>query len=172
MGFFGFGDKRQEQQASPAPQQQQVQAQQQPQQQPQPQQELTFPQKVYRIWHSNQNYVTKGGYEYDWQLKKQMDGRLFSNLGTSNLDDLLEIKAPNFYNSFYTICDWIVNMGRNVKFIKKNMQSNNDYQTLLGKYEELKKHCEKQDALIQKFMERHSENEHSSPTPTDNGFIR
>ena len=165
MGFFGFGDKRQEQQASPAPQQQQVQAQQQPQQQ----QELTFPQKVHRIWHSDRNYVTAGGYEYDWQLKKQMDGRLFSNLGTSNLDDLMEIKAPHFYEFFYNMCE---RTHKIYKYLRNNIKSNNDYQQLLGKYEELQKHCEKQDALIQKLMEHHLENEHLSPTPTDNRFVR
>lgn len=166
MGFLGFGDKKQEQQAQPQQQQQQAQTQQQPQQQE------TLVQRVQRIWHSNQNYVTKAGFEFDWQLKKQMDTRLFNNLGTTNIDSLLEIKAPIFFESFYNLCEWIVNMGRNVRFIKKNMQSNNDYQQLLGKYEELQKHCEKQDALIQKFMENHSEIKHHSPAPSDNGFVR
>lgn len=159
MGFFGFGDKKQKQQQVQPQQQQQAQPQQQPQQ------ELTFPQKVYRIWHSNQNYVTKGGYEYDWQHKRQIDESMYTNLGCSNLDDLLEIKAPNFYDSFYTICEWIVNMGRNVKFIKKNIQSNNDYQTLLGKYEELQKRCEQQENLIRDLTNCRKENKQLSPLP-------
>ena len=164
MGFFGFGDKKQEQQqAQPQQQQQQAQTQQQPQQ------ELTFPQKVHRIWHSNQNYVTAGGYEYDWQLKKQMDTRLFNNLGTSNLDDLMEIKAPHFYEFFYDMYERVFKI---YKYLRNNVKSNNDYQQLLGKYEELQKRCDQQEALIRDFMSRHSENDRHSPIPSDNGFVR
>lgn len=162
MGFFGFGDKRQEQQTSPAPQQQ-------PQHQQQTHQELTFPQKVYRIWHSNQNYVTELGYEYDWQHKKQLDESLYTHLGCSNMDDLMEIKAPRFHYSFYTICKIIEKM---YKYIKNNIKSNNDYQKNLGENEALKKQCEQQEALIREFMGRHSENKQHSHSQKDNGFVR
>ena len=109
---------------------------------------------------------------YDWQHKKQIDESLYTHLGCSNLDDLMEIKAPGFFESFYNICDWIVQMGRNVKFIKKNMQSNNDYQRLLGENEALKKQCEQQAALIREFIARHSENEKISPPKFDDRFVR
>ncbi len=48
-------------------------------------------------------YVDGGSRYYDEGCKQQIDGRMMKSLGLDNIDDLFEMKAPNFDQRIKTL---------------------------------------------------------------------
>lgn len=68
------------------------------------------------------------------------------------------MKAPNFYKKFNTLTANVHIMGNYLlNDIDDKLKTNDDYQRLLGKYEELQKRCEEQEALIHKLISQNRE---------------
>ena len=126
MGFLGFGEKKEKKRTIWDI----------------PDEELSIAHRHWKKWNNGQPFIVKDGTKYDQEHKGIIDHQLYSNLGCSSLDDLLEMKAPTFFYSFYDLYN----------YVKNNVKSNNQYQQLLGQYEEIQKRCEQQEAMIEKLM--------------------
>lgn len=66
-------------------------------------------------------YVERGGY-YDEGCKQQIDGRLMKSLGLDNIDDLFEMKAPNFDERIKTLGHNVVVLGNYCEYITEELK--------------------------------------------------
>lgn len=162
MGFLGFGDKKEPEQK------QQQQAQQQTIWNT-PDDQLAWNQRHWKRWHSQQPFITENGTVYNVTHKNYIDENLYTHFSCSDLDDLMEMKAPKFWHYFYKLYEKVKNLS---KFLKTNIKTNNDYQQLQGRYEELKKRCEQQEAIIREFISKQADRNQPEPPQNHSSFVR
>ncbi|MGP1585774.1 MAG: hypothetical protein ACTTH3_04565 [Schwartzia sp. (in: firmicutes)] len=126
-----------------------------------PDEKLNWNQQQQKKWQSDAPfYVDSGGY-FSRNARECIDGCLHQTLGLHDIDALFQMKAPRFYKVYndtgqniMTLCDYIY---KHLPNIETGIQNNNQYQELQGRYEELKKRCKRQNAIINLLMERNEE---------------
>ena len=126
-----------------------------------PDEQLNWNQQQQKKWQSDAPfYVDSGGY-FSRNARECIDGCLHQTLGLHDIDALFQMKAPRFYKVYnetntnlYNLCDYIY---KHLSNIETSLQNNNQYQELQGRYEELKKRCKRQNAIINLLMERNEE---------------
>ncbi len=67
-------------------------------------------------------YVDGGSRYYDEGCKQQIDGRMMKSLGLDNIDDLLEMKAPNFDQRIKTLGGNVVYIGNYCKYFEEELR--------------------------------------------------
>lgn len=88
-------------------------------------------------WTDRGPFFVESGGSYSIDCKQQIDGRMMRSLGLDNIDDLLEMKAPNFYER--------------IKIMKHNVD-------VIGQYcEYFTNELKKQQATLQQLSEQINE---------------
>ncbi len=114
-----------------------------------PDEKLDWNQQQQKKWQSDAPFPVDSGGAYSRKAREALDGCLHQTLGILDIDDLFQMKAPRFYKIYTDTCENVFNL---CEYIGKNLPDNNKYQELQGRYEELEKRCNQQDAIIEKLM--------------------
>ena len=114
-----------------------------------PNEQLDFNQRHIKKWQSDIPFSVSSGGSYSREARSGIDGRLRNSLGLTDIDDLLEMKAPRLFKLYTDTSNNVINL---CEYTYKNLSSNNKFQQLLGKYEELQERCRHQEAMIEKLM--------------------
>ena len=116
-----------------------------------PDDQLDWNQRALKKYMSPEPFYVDSGKAYNLKHREQINVNLHQNLGLSDLDDLLQMKAPRFYD-IYT--QGIKNLNNLCDYVGTNLPANNKLQQLKGQYDELQKRCEYQETLIKQLMEQ------------------
>ena len=126
-----------------------------------PDEKLNWNQQQQKKWQSDAPFPVDSGGAYSRKGREHIDGCLHQTLGLHDIDDLFQMKAPRFYKTIndtwhngFDLCEYIY---KHLPNIEASLQNNNQYQELQGRYEELKKRCKRQDAIIDHLMKRNEE---------------
>ena len=114
-----------------------------------PDEKLNWNQRYEKKWQSDAMFPVDSGGAYSRKAREALDGCLHQSLGLSNIDDIFQLKAPRFFKAYNDTC---INVFDLCEYVYKNLPNNDKYQELQGRYEELKKRCKQQDAIIEKLM--------------------
>ena len=114
-----------------------------------PDEKLDWNQRQMKKWQSDAPFPVDSGGAYTRKGRECIDGCLHQSLGLHNVDDLFQLKAPRFYEIYNDTCNNVFDL---CEYVYKNLPNNDKYQELKGQYEELKKRCKQQDAIIEKLM--------------------
>lgn len=99
----------------------------------------------------NKDFFPSSGGRYTSKQKAAIAGCLYDSLGCAQLDDLLEMHAPDTFQKLDVMAK---NIYATCKYLDENLKPNNMMQQLQGQNEELQKRCEYQEALIRQLMEQ------------------
>ena len=114
-----------------------------------PDEKLDWNQQQQKKWQSDAPFPVDSGGAYSRKGREHIDGCLHQTLGLHDIDDLFQMKAPRFYKIYTDTCGNVFDL---CEYVYKNLPSNDKYQELQGRYEELEKRCKQQDAIIEKLM--------------------
>ena len=154
MGFLGFGEKKEQKKERTI--------------WDIPDEQLNVFQRHWKRWKGQDIFVTESGSSYNRTHKAQMDSRMYTNLGCSSLDDLLEMKAPKFFLYFYELCS---NVHWLCKQIQKQQKNETSYEDLLAENKALKQRCKELEALIEQ-PEFQQQDAPSLYTPAKRSMVR
>lgn len=154
MGFLGFGEKKEQKKERTI--------------WDIPDEQLNVFQRHWKRWNGQDVFVTENGGKYDRTHKAQMDSRMYTNLGCSDLDGLLEMKAPKFFLYFYELC---ANVYWLCKQIKEQQKNETNYEELLAENKALKQRCKELEASIETLKEQQQESP-SLYTPVHRPMVR
>ncbi len=134
-----------------------------------PDERLDWNQQQQKKWQSNAPFPVDSGGTYPKENKVGIDSALQNSLGLTDIDDLFQMKAPRFYAVFNELAD---NAYNTWKIVNKNLVNHDKYKELQGKYEELQKRCEYQEALIEKLMNQKTSTQANQIESNNHPLIR